>query len=81
MIVAWVKVGKGVSGAMVKGPVPGILNRMVSGGAVVALLASSMAWRSEPGPLSLVFVTVNVLGLTMMVTVATLDTVKPCTST
>ena len=39
-----------------------------------------MAWRSEPGPLSLVLVTTSVLGFTAIVTVATFDIVDPCTS-
>ena len=49
MIVAWVRVGRGVSGAIVNGPVPGMSKRIVSGGALVARLAPRMAWRSEPG--------------------------------
>ena len=55
------------------GPVPGMSKRIVSGGAVLARLAPSIAWRSEPGPLSFVFVTVYVLGFTLIVTVATFD--------
>ena len=36
-----------------------------------------MAWRSEPGPLSLVLVTTNDLGQDVIVTVATFDSVRP----
>src|SRR5260370_35602509 len=51
--------GSGVSGAMVCTPLPGILNSMTTSFVEVSALASMMACRSEPGPLSAVLVTVS----------------------
>ena len=52
------------------GPVPGMLNWIVSGVGVLERLACVMARRSDPVPLSLVLVTVYVFGFTSIVTVA-----------
>ena len=50
--------GNADSGAIVCTPAPGTSKRIVS--VVVAALASTMAWRSVPGPLSPVLLTTNV---------------------
>ena len=50
--------GRGESGAIVCTPVAGMAKSMVLVAPVTAL-ESRMAWRSEPGPLSAVVVTVN----------------------
>ena len=50
--------GRAVAGLIVCTPEPGMSKSIVS--AVDAALAFRIAWRSEPGPLSLVLVTVTV---------------------
>ncbi len=50
--------GRRDSAVIVCGPAPGIAKAMMSG--PPAALASRIAWRSEPGPLSAVLVTLNV---------------------
>ena len=60
MVTGSVMEGKGESGVMVKGFVPGIWKLIKSAPAV--LFASMIACRKEPAPLSLVFRTVNVAG-------------------
>ena len=50
-------VGNAAAGVIVCGPAPGMLNVMLSTPA--ALFALRIACRSEPGPLSFVFVTTN----------------------
>ena len=61
MVTGWVMVGSTVSGLIVWTPVPGMLNWMMFGPVVPFELR--MAWRSEPVPMSLVLVTVNVLAI------------------
>ena len=73
MIVAWLIAGSGVAGWSKNGPAPEIANWIVSGGALVARLELRIACRSEPGPLSLVLVTTNVFGATVIVTWAVAD--------
>src|ERR1043165_6894781 len=58
-----VMAGKAEAGEMVNGPEPGIWKTMVSRPLVA--LASRMAWRKEPLPLSLVVVTESVAGVTL----------------
>src|SRR5437016_3481797 len=53
-------IGKADRGAMVCTPLPGILNSITTSLVEVSALASRMACRSEPGPLSAVLVTVKV---------------------
>src|SRR5512145_1062524 len=62
MVTGWLIPGRSGSrvGLIVYGPSPGILNTIVSDGPPSALACVS-AWRKDPGPLSLVLVTVNVL--------------------
>jgi len=55
----WVIVGRTLSGLMVWTPVPGMLKLIVP---PPMELASRIAWRNEPVPLSLVFVTVKTKG-------------------
>src|SRR5688500_1295825 len=55
MTTASVTAGSGVERLIVCGPAPGMLKRISS--APGAAFASTMAWRSEPGPLSFVLVT------------------------
>src|SRR5262245_48085089 len=63
MITGSVMAGRLVAGWMIKGPASGrpfgILKIMLSP-ELMAVLASSMAWRNEPGPLSAMLLTVNV---------------------
>ena len=61
IVVVCVIVGRGVAGAIVWTPEPGIANWIVCGPALP--LASRIAWRNEPAPESAVFVTVNVAAL------------------
>jgi hypothetical protein len=61
MVTAWVMVGRSVSGLIVCTPVPGMLNAIVP---PPMLLASVIAWRNEPVPVSLVFMTVKTKGAT-----------------
>ena len=63
MMTASVMVGSADVGAMVCGPAPAILKAMMSGcpPTLAEALASVMACRKLPAPLSLVFVTVNVV--------------------
>src|SRR5437016_2320455 len=61
MITDCVMIGRAESGLMVCTPEPGILNAIVP---PPMLLASRIACRSEPVPLSLVFVTVKTKGAT-----------------
>jgi hypothetical protein len=58
MVTGSVNVGSAVTGAIVKGGVPGRLNAMMSGPRVA--LALVMAARKDPGPESDVTVTVKV---------------------
>ena len=58
MITGSVIAGNGDAGAIVWGPGPGMANAMTPS-APDAAFASRIACRSEPGPLSLVFVTVK----------------------
>ena len=62
MITGSVICGRPVSGVIVCTPAPGMLKAMVSTPPVglVAALASTITWRSDPGPLSSVLITVNV---------------------
>jgi hypothetical protein len=53
--------GSGESGAILWGPAPGMANEIVSVKPACALAVLS-AWRSEPGPLSFVLVTMSVNG-------------------
>src|SRR6266487_1476442 len=53
--------GRGESRGIVRTPPPGILNEMVSV-KPAWLLALMICWRSDPGPLSFVFVTIKVNG-------------------
>ena len=69
--------GSAVSGWMTNGPVPGIANLIVSGSVVLDKSAMIKAWRSEPGPLSLVLVTIWVFALTEIETVAAGDAAVP----
>src|SRR3954447_364185 len=65
-----VTAGSGNCGAIVNGPSPGMSKPIVACG---VLSASRIAWRSDPGPLSAVFVTRNETGPvvgTVTVTVA-----------
>ena len=48
--------GSSVAGVIVRTPVPGMLNAIVS--APEWLFASRIAWRNDPGPVSIVLVTV-----------------------
>ena len=80
MTVARSVAGNGVKEHVVNGEVAVLSKWIVSGAGVDALSASRIAWRSEPGPLSLVLVTTSVLGCTMSVTVATLEVVEPLLS-
>src|SRR5215470_4025078 len=57
MVSGSVIVGSGVNGVMVWGPAPAMLN-WIKSGTLVLRLAVSSACRNEPGPLSLMFVTV-----------------------
>src|SRR5437867_6167022 len=57
MVTESVMFERGESGGIVCSPAPGMLNLMVSGPMV--LLASLIAWRSDPGPRSAVVVTVK----------------------
>src|SRR5262245_12158207 len=57
MVKALVMVGNGDNSEIVCTPLPGILKWIAS-----PALASRIAWRSEPAPLSLAFRTVRVLG-------------------
>ena len=70
MTTGWLIDGSPVSGAIVRTPVPGMLNEMRSTSPVSAF-ESRMACRSDPGPLSFVFVTriVRPIAVTVVVTV------------
>ena len=57
MVSESVIVGSGVNGVIVCGPAPVMLN-WIRSGTLVLRLAVSNACRNEPGPLSLMFVTV-----------------------
>src|ERR1043166_8923891 len=58
MITGVVAFGKGLAGAIENGAAPGILKTITS--VSPSLLASRMAWRNEPAPLSFVVVTLKV---------------------
>src|SRR5688572_2291602 len=58
MIIGSVIVGSGLAGLIVRTPEPGMLKATVSNPELA--LASRIAWRSEPAPVSLVLVTVKV---------------------
>src|SRR5262249_20477487 len=60
--------GSAESGWMVWTPAPGMSKTMVSTPAW--LLASRMAWRSEPGPLSSVLLTWNAFGMILAIWLA-----------
>ena len=74
MITGSVMVGSGVSGAIVCGPAPDVERDRVE--RPVLAFASRIAWRSEPAPLSLVLVTVNVAGRSGTVTHARTPTCR-----
>ena len=58
MVIGVAMIGSSESGVIVCTPAPGMAKAIVSGPGLA--LASSIAWRSEPGPVSSVFVTVKV---------------------
>src|SRR5260370_27329143 len=60
MVTAWVIVGRTVIGLIVWTPAPGMLNAIVP---PPMELASRIAWRNEPVPESLVFITVKTKGV------------------
>ena len=66
MVTGSVMSGSAFVGLMICTPPPGMLNVMLSM-AVMATLASRMAWRSEPGPALFVVVTTKMLPGTVTV--------------
>src|SRR5688572_31345685 len=76
MIRESVIIGSGVCSAIECGPVPGILNVIVSR-VLVLVLASRIAWRSDPAPLSFVLTTANAVGPSGTVTQAENSDVSP----
>src|SRR6266404_1890806 len=60
MVTVWVIVGRTVIGLIVCTPPPGMLKLIVP---PPILLASRIAWRNDPPPVSLVFMTVKTKGV------------------